>query len=474
MDRGTPTLLTMGELASLRQSISSFTTAAELDAMLRHDPRIGSFVVRHQSRITLVDRSEFYERLTRGTALGLMIRRRRTLGAMFGSDFCDDAPHHASDLALDVGLGLMANAGVSAASDLLVRFESGRFGTVPVVAVLEVVAAAHAAQHEAVVQSESRLRALLRSTSDAIIVADAQNRIVYASPAYETLTGVAAADAIGTGGYDRIHRDDIDAFAAAVERSIANPHASLHCEVRVQHTNGRWLWCLIKGQPMFDDPSIGGFVVNISDITESRHLREGLRHQAEHDGLTGLANRHVFFDRLRQMQAGPTKQKRSGSRSEPIPKIGIVYFDLDGFKDINDSLGHAAGDVVLTEVAQRLRPLLRTGDLLARLGGDEFAALVAVDDDAALGRVASRLSEALQQPVLVGDRYISIAASFGVASALPAQVEGTELVRRADAAMYAAKRQGRNCIAEWSDELPEEATAAQERARLLRTRSLGG
>ena len=464
----------MGELASLRQSISSFTTAAELDAMLRHDPRIGSFVVRHQSRITLVDRSEFYERLTRGTALGLMIRRRRTLGAMFGSDFCDDAPHHASDLALDVGLGLMANAGVSAASDLLVRFESGRFGTVPVVAVLEVVAAAHAAQHEAVVQSEGRLRALLRSTSDAIIVADAHNRIAYASPAYETLTGVAPADAIGAGGYDRIHPDDLDQFTLAVEAAVSDPRSALCCEVRVQHTNGNWVWCLIKGQPMFNDPSIDGFVVNISDITESRHLREGLRHQAEHDGLTGLANRHVFFDHLRKMQAGPSKKRRSGSPNAAQSKIGIVYFDLDGFKDINDTLGHAAGDVVLAEVAKRLRPLLRTGDLLARLGGDEFAALVAVGDDEALGRVAKRLSEALQQPLLIGDRYISIAASFGVASALPAEVEGTELVRRADAAMYDAKRRGRNCIAEWSDELPEEATAAQELARLLRSRRSGG
>lgn len=168
-------------------------------------------------------------------------------------------------------------------------------------------------------------------------------------------------------------------------------------------------------------------------------------HQAFHDSLTGLASRGLFLDRLSQ-------QLRLAGRA--AERVALLFVDLDRFKAINDTLGHAAGDTMLTTTAQRLKSQLRDTDIAARFGGDEFAILlnrVSTSDDAAT--VAERILQALDQPLLVAGRQLQINASIGIALSTPGRLDASELLRHADIAMYQAKRNGRGCYATFTDDM---------------------
>jgi diguanylate cyclase (GGDEF)-like protein len=162
-------------------------------------------------------------------------------------------------------------------------------------------------------------------------------------------------------------------------------------------------------------------------------LQEQLHHQAYHDPLTGLANRSLFTDKVREAIAG-----RRG-------ELAVLFIDLDDFKTVNDSLGHAAGDEMLVSVASRLRSSLRPEDLVARLGGDEFAVMVEDphDAEAAAVRVARRIMEAFVLPVGVGSESVAVYVSVGIATSHGGSSSAEELIRDADVAMYKAKTTGK-------------------------------
>jgi diguanylate cyclase (GGDEF)-like protein len=161
-----------------------------------------------------------------------------------------------------------------------------------------------------------------------------------------------------------------------------------------------------------------------------------LDHLASHDSLTGLPNRRLFLDRLEHTLA---RVRRSG---EPL---SLLFIDLDQFKEINDRLGHAAGDVVLQAAAERMRRVVREVDTVARLGGDEFIILLdATDDSAVVANVANALLIALAQPVRVGAEMLSIGGSIGISSYPRDGATATEIIAAADQAMYLAKNEGRN------------------------------
>ena len=171
------------------------------------------------------------------------------------------------------------------------------------------------------------------------------------------------------------------------------------------------------------------------NVAEWRDLESGLRHQAFHDPLTGLANRALFYDRV--------DHALTRVRAD-LGMLIVLFIDLDGFKGINDTLGHAAGDAVLIEMARRLLEGRRSTDTVARLGGDEFALLLEDLDVLAGAALAERLAAALHAPLMVGPAQLNIRASIGIALA-DATTEGSEvLMREADAAMYLAKQGGRN------------------------------
>ncbi|WP_328470416.1 GGDEF domain-containing protein [Actinoplanes sp. NBC_00393] len=168
-------------------------------------------------------------------------------------------------------------------------------------------------------------------------------------------------------------------------------------------------------------------------LADLREHETRLRHQAHYDGLTGLANRTWFHEQLTETLAD----------SEP-GTVSLLLIDLDGFKAVNDTLGHAAGDALLAGVAEHLRASVRTDDVVARLGGDEFAVLLRDCDARAGEQTAQRILRALETPVLFGGELIRAHASIGVAGTTDGD-DPASLVRAADVAMYAAKHQGKNC-----------------------------
>jgi len=173
------------------------------------------------------------------------------------------------------------------------------------------------------------------------------------------------------------------------------------------------------------------------NVAERGRLEDRLRHQAFHDPLTGLANRALFLDRVEHALA---RARRDGST------VAVMFVDLDEFKSVNDTWGHAIGDVLLTEVANRLRRTCRLADTVARLGGDEFAILLEDVDTTAADHLARRINQALREDHLLGNCHVAVGASIGIAlSTADSEVDTPEgLLRRADAAMYLAKNEGKD------------------------------
>lgn len=176
-------------------------------------------------------------------------------------------------------------------------------------------------------------------------------------------------------------------------------------------------------------------IVRLASLALGRHHTEGrLRHAALHDALTGLANRTRFFDDL----------ERALAHDSPSPLVGVLYLDLDGFKDVNDAMGHGTGDDLLVTVADRLRDLVRPTDLVARIGGDEFAVLCAdVADRRELEGIAARIVDALQLPVALPAGVARIGASVGIAAEPPGTIDGDGLLEAADRALYGVKTRGK-------------------------------
>lgn len=193
-----------------------------------------------------------------------------------------------------------------------------------------------------------------------------------------------------------------------------------------------------------DQGDVSHFVGIFSDVTRLKEQERRLRIMAHYDALTGMPNRVLFADRLQQAMA--LTRRQSG-------KLAVVYIDLDEFKPVNDAFGHEAGDQLLVEIANRMRAELREEDTLARLGGDEFAAIVMnVQDDASLESLLVRLLARVAEPIWVADHSVEVSASIGY-TLFPqtADLDGDQLLRQADQAMYQAKHEGRNRYVQFAE-----------------------
>jgi diguanylate cyclase (GGDEF)-like protein len=201
---------------------------------------------------------------------------------------------------------------------------------------------------------------------------------------------------------------------------------------------------------LFDSPSVAGLLVNFRDITERRRLEDRLAFQALHDYLTGLPNRRLLRDRAEHALA------RAQRSDHPV---SVLFIDLDGFKEVNDSLGHDAGDRLLCSVADRIGAVVRPTDTLARLGGDEFGLLLEDADEAQAALVVRRVLAVLADPFLLVGSAVQIGASIGL-TVVPgdAALGVDELLRDADYAMYAAKSDGGGKALVFEDE-PRRARA---------------
>jgi diguanylate cyclase (GGDEF)-like protein/PAS domain S-box-containing protein len=295
----------------------------------------------------------------------------------------------------------------------------------------------------ALAEREARFRALIEHASDAITVVDAAGHVLYASPSYERVYGYPAEQRLGANAFDRVHADDLVGLTPVFRDLVAVPGSTATAQFRVQHADGAWRHVHAVGQNRLDDPAVRGIIVNSRDVTERARaeqvLRESearFRHQALHDPLTGVANRTLFGDRVAHALARAARDA-SG--------LAVLYLDLDGFKQLNDTFGHAAGDRCLRVVVERLVAAVRVDDTVARLGGDEFAVLLEGAHRAHAEMqavvVAERIAAALGTPVDVAGRTHRLSASIGIASG-SGTASADDLLRGADHAMYVAKARG--------------------------------
>ena len=283
-------------------------------------------------------------------------------------------------------------------------------------------------------ESEARFRSLVQNSSDIIAVTDADVRIRYVTPSVGRLLGYSPEELQGASLPTLVHPEDLPRVHAMLADLLAHPGTPAPVEWRLRRREGEWFFAEVIVTNLLADPSISGLVVTIRDIQERKALESQLTHQAFHDPLTKLANRALLSDRVAHAQA---RSRRDGR------PCAVLLLDLDDFKTINDTLGHAAGDEVLMEVARRLHACIRAGDTAARLGGDEFALLLEDTPDAARAmEIAERIAEALAPPVLLGTKEAFLSASTGIAVGVPSEPEG-ELLRNADVALYLAKEKGK-------------------------------
>jgi diguanylate cyclase (GGDEF)-like protein/PAS domain S-box-containing protein len=284
---------------------------------------------------------------------------------------------------------------------------------------------------------EERLRAVIETAGDAFIGMDDAGVVTDWNRQAEVAFGWSREEAIGQPVADLIiperfrssHRQGLQRFLTTEKSAILGERLELYATT---HDNREFpvelsVWCTRVG-------STYAFSAFIHDISERKHLEAELINQALHDPLTGLANRTLLLDRIAHAL---TRSGRSGSPTT------LLFLDLDGFKTVNDSLGHAVGDKLLIAVAERLGAGLRPTDTIARLGGDEFAILLEDTGTEAATPIAERLGRSLATPFDVGGREVLARASIGMATGAPGQRAADELLRDADLAMYMAKRKGK-------------------------------
>ena len=280
-------------------------------------------------------------------------------------------------------------------------------------------------------KSEARFGWLVMNSSDLIMAVDASGAIDYVSPSVERLLEAGDGKLLGARLIELAHPEDGGAVDALLDRAIRSPGERISAEWRLRQGDGTWLPVETVATSGVLDGDTPGVVLNTRDLQERKALEQKLTFQAFHDPLTRLANRSLFRERVEHA----LERRQTGDTA-------VLFLDLDNFKTINDSLGHAAGDHVLVETAHRLRSTLRAEDTAARLGGDEFGVLLEDADVTASARIAERIRTALGVPFWVVGQEVYISASIGIATREPGDT-ATELLRNADVAMYTAKTKGK-------------------------------
>jgi diguanylate cyclase (GGDEF)-like protein/PAS domain S-box-containing protein len=288
-------------------------------------------------------------------------------------------------------------------------------------------------------ENQRRLSAMVASSSDVIGLADPDGTIRYMTPSVAALVGVPLDGWLGQ-RFDVMlsrHVDGLEDLALRSARLGHGESATWECTIRATGNRETPRTVKLTLANQVEAPEVHGWVITAHDITDEAQLTSELRHQSLHDMLTGLPNRGLLFDRI---QHSINRVSRVEGRY-----TSVVLVDVDDFKAVNDSLGHTTGDELLRAVAERLRTCVRQGDTVARLGGDEFAILLEDTDEREAMILAQRALESLSLPVNFGTGDFAVRASAGVVTQHDAH-DPVELLRAADIAMYASKRDGKSRV----------------------------
>ena len=307
---------------------------------------------------------------------------------------------------------------------------------------------------EALRESEERYALAVSGAADGVWDWKIDTGEAYFSPRWKALLGYADEEIGGDveEWFRRVLPEDLPGLKDALKRHLEGREPHFEHEHRIQAKDGTVFWVLSRGMAVRDAAGrpyrMAG---SLTDIHERKRSEEQLLHDAFHDALTGLANRVLFIDRLGL--ALEQSRRRGG-------EFAVLFFDLDRFKNINDSLGHSVGDDLLIELADRLRRFVRPGDTVARLGGDEFAVILAdIEKPLDATMVAERLQEVLRDRFSIGEGQVVTSASIGIALSSPGYERPEDMLRDADIAMYRAKAAGRACYQVFDETMHRSAVA---------------
>ncbi|NNM81979.1 MAG: EAL domain-containing protein [Burkholderiales bacterium] len=313
---------------------------------------------------------------------------------------------------------------------------------------------------EALIKSEERYRNIVETANEGIWSIDSRGVTSFVNPAMCRMLGYEAAEMIGRPVEDFLFEEDFSAHRwGQIERQAGKSGVY---EMRMRRKDGETCWCRLNAVPLYDDSGkYAGSFAMITDITDKKRTDELVWRQANFDFLTRLPNRSLFMEKI---AAGIRKSDRSG-----LP-LALLILDLDRFKEINDTLGHEFGDLLLKETAQRLVGCLRSNDTVARLGGDEFAVIVEdLGDLRHVEHACSQIIDALAKPYSFQGQAIYLTTSIGI-TFYPTDAGDIEtLVRNADQAMYAAKSKGRNGFSYFTPAMQASAARRLKLANELRT-----
>lgn len=289
---------------------------------------------------------------------------------------------------------------------------------------------------EALRASEENYRLMADNMTDLVSIVDESGLMRYASPSHLAVLGHSPDFYLGKSAFEVVHPEDLPYMMSEFEQ-ILRSNESRVAEFRHKHADGSWIWVEAKGKIFMDQKTLERRIIIVSrDVMERKTLQEKLNHMAYHDALTDLPNRMYFQDKVEETIKHSLKNNEM---------FALLYMDLDKFKDINDQYGHAIGDQVLIQFAEKVQTCLRKTDTIARQGGDEFTLLIPninEENDAVV--CAERILELFDEPWEVRGHLIQTSTSIGIAYYPQTGNDYIEILKHADMAMYDSKQQGKN------------------------------
>lgn len=284
-------------------------------------------------------------------------------------------------------------------------------------------------------KKDKQLSALTSNSHDIVGVINKDGKIAYTNPAFERVLGFTVSEALHSNIIDYIDKEDISFEKSLLQKIIENPNDSIRHQSRFKHKDGTFRWCEVVFSNYLQDPYIQGIVFNIRDYTKQKEANDIIKHLANYDYLTGLPNRRYFESQLEKVLHNAKKANES---------VAIISLDLDGFKQVNDTYGHDAGDILLKLAGQRISCVFQEKGFIGRIGGDEFLSFIPKSDLEVVNRIASSLVNTFSNPFIIDENKIHITASVGVSIYPESGQDMRTLLKNADSAMYEAKKKGKN------------------------------